>query len=125
MTDKEIDAARRKAEKIGATTVARHIFLCYDKSAGCASGKQMAKAWKYLNRRFKELNLRRRHQVLRTRCACFDICKGGPIMAVYPDGVWYGGCNPSAIERIIQQHIIGGQVVEDLRIAGRTPAAEA
>ena len=53
-------------------------------------------------------------RVKRTRTGCVAACQGGPIVAVQPDGVWYYNVTEANMDRIIEQHLKGGQIVEDL-----------
>ncbi|HVA51530.1 MAG TPA: NAD(P)H-dependent oxidoreductase subunit E [Pirellulales bacterium] len=52
-------------------------------------------------------------RVKRTRCSCFAICQGGPIVVVHPDGTWYERVTDEVLDRILSEHLKQGQVVED------------
>lgn len=126
------------AGALGIPTARYHVFVCADQTTPrCASSERSREVWTHLKRRLGELDLSSpppawrgepadapppatppgHGPVLRSKVDCLRVCEQGPIVVVYPDGVWYRLVDEAAVDRIVDEHLLGGRVVDDLRFA--------
>lgn len=96
-----------------------HVFFCLNQREGgrtCCADKGAQTAQEHAKRRIKQLGLNGPGQVRINKSGCMDRCEEGPIIAIYPAGVWYTYVDLEDIDEIIDSHLVGGKIVERLKI---------
>jgi (2Fe-2S) ferredoxin len=99
------------------TTVAHHLLLCATPSKPlCCDPALGAATWARLKELVRTLGLEEPNRpegvVLRTKADCLRVCQEGPILLIWPEGIVYGGVTPERVERIVREHLLGGQPIE-------------
>ena len=119
LTPESAERLYKLVEDLRIKNIRRHIFLCADQTKPeCAPREEGLASWNYLKKRLEQLGLTRAEgAVYRTKANCLRVCHQGPIAVVYPEGTWYHSVTPEVLERIIREHLIGGNPVEEYMFA--------
>ena len=114
-----LSGARAEAERRGVGGYGRHVFICI--GPDCCTKKEGTAAWTRLKRAVGELNARGdQPPIYRTKVGCLRICETGPVAVVYPEGRWYAGLVPDALDRVIAEDLGEGRPVPD-HLIGENP----
>ena len=105
----------------GSRVYQQHVFICTNQRTDgrkcCADGGAVALR-SYAKQRLKELDQHGKGQIRVNSAGCLDFCGRGPVLVIYPAGVWYSFTNEADLDEIIDSHLLGGTPVERLLLAG-------
>ena len=95
----------------------KHLLLCATPTKQkCFKGNEGQKTWECLKKTLKKFEndpSTKNVHILRSKADCLRVCKNGPILLIWPDGIWYGAATPERIEVIVREHVIAGNPLED------------
>jgi len=97
----------------------RHVFFCCNQRPApekCCATAGALEMQQYAKQRVKALGISGPGEVRINKAGCLDRCEEGPVLVVYPEAVWYTYVDRSDIDEIIERHVVGGEVVERLKI---------
>ena len=96
-----------------------HLFFCLNQRSNgedCCDRHNAFALFEYAKNRVKELGLAGQGKIRVNKAGCLDRCENGPVMVVYPDGIWYTLVDNEDVEEIIQSHLIQGRPVRRLQL---------
>ena len=96
-----------------------HVFFCINQREGglaCCANHGSQEVRDHAKARIKALGLSGRGKVRVNNAGCLDQCGRGPVIVVYPEGVWYTYKSKEDVDEIIDNHIVKGEIVERLRL---------
>jgi len=114
MSTKRVETIEQRVERLGIQKFERHALFCVGEK--CCSLAENETVWDALKEHTSQL-AQQGKQVYRTKVGCLRVCQQGPIMLVYPEGVWYRNVNLSNLKRIVDEHFVAGRIAEDLVFA--------
>lgn len=94
----------------------RHVFFCTNRRDGeaCCQDHDAAEMRKYAKQRTKDLRIAGAGRVRVNSAGCMGRCQEGPVLVVYPEGVWYTYADRADVDEIVDEHLLHGRVVERL-----------
>lgn len=96
-----------------------HVFFCCnqrDEGEMCCNNLGATEAQTYAKDRINQLKLKGKGNIRINKSGCMGRCEEGPVIVVYPEGVWYSYVDADDVEEIIQEHLIHGRIVDRLKI---------